>query len=749
MPSVQWLASMSTWNDLLSREIVVVSGKGGTGKSTVAAALALAAAAGGRSVLLTEVEGRGEIERTLGVPDPGYRERAVAPGMWGLSIAPDDAAREYLALYVGLDRVSRAVLKAGLVDQLISLAPGFRDLLIAGKLYEVVQVRRTRPDRDGRAYDLVVVDAPPTGQLVPFLTAPSAFADLLRVGRVGRQSAGIDRLLRERATVVLVAVPEEMSVTETLEAAPAVEAAGVPIGAIVANRRRPDVVPNGAAAALRRLDGEALAAHAASASLRLPADGADRILEAARADAARVWWERRLTRTLRRAGPVLELPDVGPGHNAAPGHVARTLAGQMLGPGANGPALGAGPPKARGAGRARRGRSDRGAPRASPDLGATLAGARIVVVCGSGGVGKTTVSAAVAVALADRGRETALLTVDPARRLATALRLPKLAGERTRVRLGQGRSMEAMQLDTQRTFDDLIARYAPSHERRDRILSNRFYRRIADTLAGTHEYMAMEKLYELATDEDHEAIVIDTPPTRSALSFLDAPNRVTDFLGGRLLRWLSWPGARAGRLTLGAARLGATAFARIAGRLVGGTVLSDVAVFLSAFEGMYGGFKDRASAVLALLRDPACVFLVVASPAPASLEEAAYFVDRLGQGGMCAGAVVVNRWLGSEAPPPPGIGRAVERLGRDGPDARAAAGVLASAQRRAARATAQADALRAAGPSLRGTRVVLLPELRADVQDLEGLRRMAEHLLPRLAPAAGRGGRSDGRDDQT
>src|SRR5207253_6895561 len=159
---------------------------------------------------------------------------------------------------------------------------------------------------------------------------------------------------------------------------------------------------------------------------------------------------------------------------------------------------------------------------------------------------------------------------------------------------------EAMQLDTQRTFDELIERHAGSDERRDRILANRFYRRIADTLAGTHEYMAMEKLYELAMEEDHEAIVIDTPPTRSALSFLDAPNRLTDFLGGRLLRWMLWPTARAGRLTFSAARIGAGAFLRTAGRLVGVEVLADTIDFLASLEGMYAGFEARAAAVRGL-----------------------------------------------------------------------------------------------------------------------------------------------------
>jgi anion-transporting ArsA/GET3 family ATPase len=367
-----------------------------------------------------------------------------------------------------------------------------------------------------------------------------------------------------------------------------------------------------------------------------------------------------------------------------------------------------------------------------------------VVVCGSGGVGKTTISAALAVHLAESGRRTALLTVDPARRLATALRLPLVPGERATVRVARGRRFEALQLDTQRTFDELIRRHAGSAERRDRILSNPFYRRIADTLAGTHEYMAMEKLYELAREEDHEAIVIDTPPTRSAMSFLDAPARLTDFLGGRVLRLLLWPTARAGRLTFGVARAGAAAFARTVGHLIGAEVLADLIEFLSAFEGMYGGFTRRAGQVLELLRSRECAFVVVTSPAGPGLEEAGYFLDRISSGGMRAVAAVANRWDQASEPLPRGAVQAVARLAAGDTQDRAAAAAIDAAVRREPQRAAEAAAMAAFGAAHPEVPLVAVPELAGDVHDVSRLRGVAACLFgdPPTPPAsrgAGRG----------
>jgi len=354
---------------------------------------------------------------------------------------------------------------------------------------------------------------------------------------------------------------------------------------------------------------------------------------------------------------------------------------------------------------------------------------RIVVCCGSGGVGKTTVAAAIGVALAREGRRTVVMTVDPARRLATALGLPRQPGDRTTVQAGSGATFEAIMLDTRRTFDHLVEQHAGSRERRDRILNNAFYRRMADTLSGTHEYMAMERLYELATDPDRdwEAIVIDTPPTRSALSFLDAPRRMLDFLGGRMFRWLLWPYRRAGRAGLRGASIGARALASTLGKIAGAELLSDTAEFLQAFEGMYEGFKHRAGRVLELLSEDRTGFVVVTAPERPSLGEAGHFVDRLASSGMHLSGVVVNRWR--EAPRVAGAQGARDRLAGGTTDEQAAAACLGLAERLAALEGRGAAAVEAFGAERRGVPVTTVPELPLDVHDRIGVDTVAGHLM--------------------
>jgi anion-transporting ArsA/GET3 family ATPase len=715
------------WEDLFGRQILVVSGKGGTGKSTIAAAVATVAAATALRTLLVEVEGRGEIARTLQIPDPGFREVPTPFGFSALSITPREAAIEYLQLFFGLDRATRPLLRTGALDQIIGGAPGFRDLLSCGKLYELAHLRRTDPrDRGRPQYDFIVVDAPPTGQIVPFLLSAPAFAELARVGRIKRQATAIEGLLRRRAGVLLVAVPEEMAVAETSEAIPAIRRAGVPVVAVAANRCLPEIFPRGTRDAGSRLRPEDVSTMSRQAGLQLTVEEATTLIATARVRDRRHRLQQRFLKDLEHTAPLLRLPDI-PGGSSR--ETVDRLARAMSRANPEEPKdLLAFSGKAGGA--ARRGGGARN-PSALPKHGLDerLDGRRIIVVCGSGGVGKTTVSAAVAVHLAERRNRAALLTVDPARRLATSLRLPTVAGERTFVGLGRGRRMEAVQLDTQRTFDELIHRYAGSPERRDRILSNRFYQRISSTLAGTHEYMAMEKLYELAEEEDHDAIVVDTPPTRSALSFLDAPTRLNDFLGGRVIRWMLWPSARAGRLTVGIARFGAKAFARTAGRLVGAEVLADTAEFLAAFEGMYGGFQKRAARVLELLRSRECAFLVVTAPTAVSLEEAAFFVDRLGAAGMHAEAIVANRWHPETDGVPPGAAKAAELLASGDAAARATAAILVDRIRREPGRRAEAEAMRSFAQVHGGIPALPVPELPDDVHDVSGLRRVGTHLF--------------------
>ena len=364
--------------------------------------------------------------------------------------------------------------------------------------------------------------------------------------------------------------------------------------------------------------------------------------------------------------------------------------------------------------------------------GLVLDGRRVVVVCGSGGVGKTTISAAVAVALARAGKRTIVLAVDPARRLATTLRLPKAPGQRSVVQLGDGARLTALLLDTERTFDELIERHAGTAERRDRILSNRFYQRLAGTIGGTHEYMAMERLYQLATTEDWEAIVIDTPPTRSALAFLDAPRRMTDFLGGRMFRWLLWPYRRAGTAGMWGASLGARALSRTIGRIAGGELLADIAEFLSAFEGMYEGFKERARRVYDLLGEEQTAFLVVTAPERASLQEAGHFVDRLSEAGMHLAGTVVNRW--QRAPSLRIAPERMDHLRRGNAEERAAAALLELAERLrrpSERQRAAVGEFERDRPDLQLSRV---PELAAEVTNLPDLEAVSRVLFETFAP---------------
>jgi len=364
------------------------------------------------------------------------------------------------------------------------------------------------------------------------------------------------------------------------------------------------------------------------------------------------------------------------------------------------------------------------APRLSPAeaLERALVERRILVACGSGGVGKTTTAAALAVRAACSGRRVLVCTIDPSRRLATSLGLNQLSGRPRPIDLSRlapyparGGALWAMVLDVKSTFDALVARYTPDAAARARILENRFYRHVSAALAGTHEYMAMEKLLELRADERWDLVVLDTPPTRHALDFLDAPDRLLGFLDTSVLRWFLRPYFVAGRLTLKVAtRTGAVAL-RLADRFLGLQFLQDLSEFFLAFESMYDGFKERATRVHALLRDGSSGFVMVAGPQPLALEEALYFHRRLAEKGMPFVAFVVNRVhldparerrarRGVRPALPPGLAARLAETLREQQ-------VLARVERRAV-ARLEVDTRE---------RPVLVPELEQDVHDLRGL----------------------------
>ncbi len=290
-----------------------------------------------------------------------------------------------------------------------------------------------------------------------------------------------------------------------------------------------------------------------------------------------------------------------------------------------------------------------------------LSAREVVICCGSGGVGKTTTAAAAGVMAATHlGGRVLVLTVDPARRLATALGVSAVGNTATRVDdraltaaglRPQGELWVAM-LDTKASWDDLVRRHAPDDATRDRILANALYANISGRFVQSHDYIAMERLYELHTSGDYDLIIVDTPPSRNALDFLDAPARMAEFFGSRLLRWLVTPASS--RFLTAASR----PFYTMADRILGSQFLEDIGEFFLLFQSMYDGFVERAGAVSRVLGDRRTTFVVVSTLEIAPVREARYFVDALERRGLHLGAVVLNRTLPGYLRDPDTAGRA-------------------------------------------------------------------------------------------
>ncbi|MFF6786888.1 ArsA-related P-loop ATPase [Streptomyces sp. NPDC012510] len=274
---------------------------------------------------------------------------------------------------------------------------------------------------------------------------------------------------------------------------------------------------------------------------------------------------------------------------------------------------------------------------------------RIVVCCGAGGVGKTTTAAALGLRAAERGRKVVVLTIDPARRLAQSMGIDSLDNTPRRVKGIEGDGeLHAMMLDMKRTFDEIVEAHADP-DRASAILSNPFYQSLSAGFAGTQEYMAMEKLGQLRARDEWDLIVVDTPPSRSALDFLDAPKRLGSFLDGKLIRVLLAPAKVGGRAGMKFLNVGMSMMTGALGKLLGGQLLKDVQTFVAAMDSMFGGFRTRADATYKLLQAPGTAFLVVAAPERDALREAAYFVERLAAEDMPLAGLVLNRVHGSGA----------------------------------------------------------------------------------------------------
>ncbi|MDQ1457967.1 MAG: hypothetical protein QOH28_3587 [Actinomycetota bacterium] len=371
---------------------------------------------------------------------------------------------------------------------------------------------------------------------------------------------------------------------------------------------------------------------------------------------------------------------------------------------------------------------------------------RVVICCGTGGVGKTTTAAVLALEGARRGRKACVVTIDPARRLADALGIERLTNDPTEIdpklwadigaEVVPGGRLSAMMLDTKSTFDLLVTRNASSPEQARRILENTFYRNVSGALGGTQEYMAMEKLHELHDEGDFDLIVVDTPPTRHALDFLDAPQRLTRLLDNRVFRLLMMPT----RAYLRVASVAVQTFLRTVARVVGSEVIEDVVAFFRAFEGMEEGFRMRAQVVGDLLADPDTAFVLVSSPRRDAMQDATFFAQRLAEAGQSVQALIVNRVhpsFGDEAPA--GLRAAAEAL-RDSPeDARprepahrlaALYDNLADFREIATLEREHIEALRARiGPD---TALAYVPYLAHDVHDFATLHEVGEFLFDKV-----------------
>ena len=351
---------------------------------------------------------------------------------------------------------------------------------------------------------------------------------------------------------------------------------------------------------------------------------------------------------------------------------------------------------------------------------------RIVVCCGAGGVGKTTTAAALGVRAAEvHGRRTVVLTIDPARRLAQSMGLSELDNTPRQVKGIDGEAggeLHAMMLDMKRTFDEVVQQHT-TPQRAAEIFANPFYQAMSSTFAGTQEYMAMEKLGQLRATDEWDLIVVDTPPSRSALDFLDAPARLSRFLDGRMLRMLLAPARSGGRSMFSLVTASFGLFSRTVQKVLGAQLLTDLSGFVAALDSMFGGFRQRADETYRILQDPQTAFLLVAAPERDAVREAAYFAKRLVADRMPLAGLVLNRMHSSEAP----------ALAADESEA-AAAGLEAGGEQ-----LMTADALRVHAALMRQTErevrvaatfIEAFPEVPtvavtaqpADVHDVDGLR---------------------------
>lgn len=568
---------------LFSRRLLLVSGKGGVGKSSVAAALASLAAQRGQKTLLLSTDGRGDACSLFGAADPGYVEKPLEERLWGLTAEFDPLLADFVRVSVPLSILQNRILASATFRYFTRAAPGLQDLLLLGKVRHLLQ--RTRERGKAPRYDLVVVDAPATGHALSLFTIPRTLLATVPAGPLRRVAVDLDAWLADPATAALVLVcePADFAAREAEEmAAGALSRAGLSTSLLVVNR----VGRSGRAEALPRLSLPVV--RVPEIPVRGPAGD-----EGFGAEVAFFWEFRALLSGERRA----PLP--------------------------------------------RREQGAEGTAESTLDLAPLLLRSRLVVLLGPGGVGKTTLSAACGIAAARAGRRVLVLTVDPARRLAQALGIDSRADRPVAVPVegaAPGGTLRAVQIDPKATFERLLDRVASPEAVRS-IRTNRLYAGLVDTLPGVLEYMGVEALNEHARDPGIDLIVLDTPPAARGLDFLDSPRRMVSLLENDALRWFLREDSILVRALSGSVR-GAAALLRLADRILGLGFLGDMADFFRVFEGLYAGFEARSREIQKELADAR--FLLATSPDRSALRSAASLASALAGQGHAVG-LLVNR----------------------------------------------------------------------------------------------------------
>jgi anion-transporting ArsA/GET3 family ATPase len=623
---------------LLDRRLLVVSGKGGVGKTTVAALLASAAARSGRSVLLVSSDGRGDAAALFGRDDPGYVEAELAPSLRGLTTGFDPLLSDFVRAAAPLSFVADRILASSTFRYFTRATPGLPELLLLGKIRDVL--KRTKGTRRAPRYDLIVLDAPATGHARSLVRIPRAILGTTPAGPLRHIAEDLDRLLADPAQSALVVVAEPAAFAareaEELSAAAAADA-GLATALVVVNRigrsGRPETLPD--------VD---------LPVLRLPEIATE--------------WESESVATRRQEKPEEDHSpkgNEGPRPGSAVAFFEKLLftfeenvascerAARRAAPASR---------SAREAEDSYRGRSPSPVVHLHPlDLAPWLDDAPLVILTGAGGVGKTTVAAAFGIAAARRGRRALVLTVDPARRLAQTLGLPgtdERSAEPVAVPLRglpRGARLLALQIDPKATFERLLTRVAPAGVLA-RIHRNRLYAGFVDSLPGVLEYMGVEALHEHAKDEGIDLLVLDTPPAARGLDFLSAPDRMVELLEYDALRWFLHGDSLLSRALSGASR-GAGAVLKLADNVLGFGFLSDLADFFRAFDGLYDGFRERSRDISALLGTGR--HLVVSSLDATAIMAAAATVEALSRRGA-EPALLLNRvGPGTRTPalPPP------------------------------------------------------------------------------------------------